>query len=275
MYSKRNMKGIALLPAARIRKIINEICYIIEVVDAINPEGTRSLTLERIIGKYRKPFILVLNKIDLLPRKAREAWINYYKSKGIDPIPVSAKKGKGKKELIDAILSLADKCEGKKAIGMVCGVPKTGKSSIINMLKKKESAQTSPYPGKPGYTKSITLYKITGNVYIYDSPGIFPDPRDPIEKIIRSRSPEKIEDPVKPAISILKSAISSRPEVIAELYDLESFTTEYEILEKIAIKRGWVERISKDPLIDLAAVRVIMDYLSGKLRVYRLPPTTL
>jgi len=270
---KRRSPKIGILPPRALKKLIEESCFVIEVIDSINPEGTRSLTLERTVKKLGKPFLLVINKSDLLPRWLAEDWKSYYELKGYKVALASAKKGWGKGEIMSNVIKLAELCQKEeRKLGVICGVPKTGKSSIINMLKGSDSAPTSRYPGKPGYTNSFTIYKIAEGIYIYDSPGVLPDPRDPLEKKIRTKPPEQLRDPVGPSIQILDLVKSADAAAVERLYGVSPQKSSNEILEDIAIKRGWREKVSKEPLVEQAAIRVIMDYLDGRLKILRKPP---
>lgn len=272
MSGAKKRERMAILPPRAFHKLIEKSCFVIEVADSINPEGTRSISLFRTVKKMKKPLLLVLNKVDLVPRWVAEAWMNYYRNMGISVVLSSTTMRKGRQEILKSILEISQTCNEEKKIGVICGVPKTGKSSILNMLKGKESAPTSRYPGKPGYTKSFTLYRVAEGVYIYDTPGVFPDARDKLERIIRSNSPEKIIEPVKPSIEIIEMVKLQNPSKIKKLYGVDPQKENYEILEDIAKNRGWLEKLSKEPLVEQAAIRVIMDYLDGKLGIFRLPP---
>lgn len=57
-----------------------------------------------------------------------------------------------------------------KIYGMVVGLPNIGKSSIINFLRQKKIANVE---NRPGTTRSVSWNKISSNIYILDSPGIF------------------------------------------------------------------------------------------------------
>lgn len=242
---------------------------VLEVIEARNPLGTRSIKLEKLSKALSKPLILLLNKIDLVPRDVLYEWVEYFEEKGIKVIPTSASRKKGRQDIIKALEDVRIELNKDRIIGIIAGVPKTGKSSIINYLKNKESAPTSPYPGKPGYTKAPSLYKIAESIYVYDTPGIFPDARDPLEREIRSRPIEKIVDPVKPASAILRLAEDIVEGQLERIYGLPWSGDPFNYLSEIAKRRGWLEKISKDPLIDQAALRVIMDYLNGRIKIYR------
>ena len=61
--------------------------------------------------------------------------------------------------------------EEKFKVG-VLGYPNTGKSSIINALKGRASAPTSPVSG---YTKGMQWIRASKRMYLLDPPGVFPD----------------------------------------------------------------------------------------------------
>jgi len=51
------------------------------------------------------------------------------------------------------------------------GYPNTGKSSVINTLKKKKVVNTAPIPGETKVWQYVTLMK---RIYLVDSPGVVP-----------------------------------------------------------------------------------------------------
>ncbi|KAH7669367.1 P-loop containing nucleoside triphosphate hydrolase protein [Dioscorea alata] len=60
-------------------KVVEASDVILEVLDARDPLGTRCVDMEKMILKSdpNKRLILLLNKIDLVPREALEKWLNY------------------------------------------------------------------------------------------------------------------------------------------------------------------------------------------------------
>lgn len=90
-----------------------------------------------------------------------------------------------------AIASLVNK---RPIIVAVIGYPKTGKSTIINALKDGGSASTSSIPRSPGYTKSFSMYCISENLRLIDTPGTIPIEGDELKKTIRGYLPEKLRD---------------------------------------------------------------------------------
>jgi len=152
----------------------------------------------------------------------------------------------------------------------VVGYPKTGKSSIINALRGRKGAKTSPIPGSYGYTKSIQLLKIEPGFYMIDTPGIIPVEGGWPEAIIRGRSPEELKDPVPPAIALIERALKYNPRAVEEAYGIKE-KDPYRILELIAIHRGWKYKSTGEPIIEEAARTVIRDYHKAKLFFY-VPP---
>uniref|UniRef100_A0A251JGC9 Guanine nucleotide-binding protein-like 3 N-terminal domain-containing protein n=1 Tax=Manihot esculenta TaxID=3983 RepID=A0A251JGC9_MANES len=60
-------------------KVIEESDVILEVLDARDPLGTRCVDMEKMVMKsgHDKRLVLLLNKIDLVPREAVEKWLKY------------------------------------------------------------------------------------------------------------------------------------------------------------------------------------------------------
>ena len=52
---------------------------LIQVLDARDPEGGRSMEIESIAKENGKKIIFVLNKIDLISEENAEEWLQYYK----------------------------------------------------------------------------------------------------------------------------------------------------------------------------------------------------
>ncbi|AFH43197.1 GTPase [Fervidicoccus fontis] len=261
--------SMKFLRKEKMLEMIRESDFVLETVDARNSLGTRSIKLEKLAFQLNKQFAILLNKIDIVPAEVVAECIKYFKDKGIIVIPISAEKNIGRGEVVNFLLEIKEKLGKEKIVGMIAGVPKTGKSSVINMLKKKDSANISPLPGKPGYTKSTSIYKISSGIYIYDTPGVFPDARDYIEKTIRSSPPEKLKDPVSIAVELIQKASNISKNALSKIYKIEWSGDPYSFLEALAKKRGWIERKSKEPIIDEAARTIIIDYLKGKLKIYK------
>ncbi|MEM2026075.1 MAG: GTPase, partial [Desulfurococcaceae archaeon] len=152
----------------------------------------------------------------------------------------------------------------------VVGYPKVGKSSIINALKNRRSASTSPYPGSPGYTKRFQVYRVDEDILLIDTPGILPVEGDPLVKILRDFLPGKIPDPVNPAIMLIQRILEFNPNAFLQLYGIKS-TEPVRVLEELALYRGWLYKRTGEPATEEAARAIIRDYHDGKLSFYIRP----
>lgn len=258
--------SIRILSKREIIDIVLSSDIVFEILDARVPEYLRNRFLERISVNSGKRLILVLNKADLVPWNIMTSWIEYYNSMGFECIAVSASTGR----LEDLRRILRE--SGRDVTASFFGAPKVGKSSIINMLKGRSSASVSRYPGTPGYTRGVQIHKIYEGVYILDTPGALPIDADRLEMIIRSRPPEKIENPVSVAIELIERIENAVPGSIRTAYGVQG--DPMSILEMIARKRGWILRGSGEPNIEEAAREIIRGYLDGRIGFYIGPPTS-
>jgi len=263
-------KKIKRVPAKKIaHKIINECDIILAVLDARNPEGTRNKNLEDKIKESNKKLIYVLNKADLVPIKILEKWKGIIKNENPEAsvVFVSSKYKKGTKILRDDIkkyLQLKGIKDGK--VGVV-GYPNVGKSSLINALTGKKSAASGLVAG---LTKGEQWIKLTKNIKLLDTPGVI-EPKDEDELVmIGALRYEKIENPVEPAIKILKNLYAFDENIVKNYYNIEINNIEdinEEFIEKIGKKLNY---LGKNGMIDInrTAKSIIKDYQDGKLNYY-------
>lgn len=162
-YAKHMAKSLQELIAKK-----NNFDFVIEVLDARAPITTHNQELVKIFED--KIFIKIALKKDLS---------SYESSKFYDILFASIKFNDDRKKIIDYInKALTEKRNNliKKGLvnptfyGLIIGIPNTGKSSLINFLASKNvvSAQN-----KPGVTRKIANVKISENLFLVDTPGIF------------------------------------------------------------------------------------------------------
>ncbi|NPA05362.1 MAG: GTPase RsgA [Crenarchaeota archaeon] len=240
---------------------------VLEVVDIRDPPSTMSRKLERLVRSLDKKLVVVLNKADLVPRSVAEGWVRLLRDRGYNAVYIAARHRLGTRKLRKAIKRVVDVTP---IVVAVVGFPKTGKSSIINALKGRHSASTSPVPGSPGYTHHAQLYRAPGGLYLIDTPGVIPVEGGGLEAAIRGRPPEELRDPVGVAVKLLEKALRYNPRCVLDAYGIAE-TDPYRILEAIALRRGWRYKSTGEPLVEEAARTVIRDYHKGKLLFY-VPP---
>jgi len=232
-----------------VNHVVKQADIILLVLDARFPEQTDNPELIEKAGE--KDIIYVLNKADLVERKTLE----HLKKKYPNCIYISSKEHQGTTMLLHKILEIA---QGQKVSVGVVGYPNTGKSSVINALKGRKSASTSPHSG---HTKAKQLIKITDNVYLIDTPGVLPYmERDKIKlAMIGAEDFTKTKDPDLAAMELIKN----KKKMICKFYGVKESAPE-KVIEHIAIK---YKKLSKggEANINETARMILRDWQKGKI----------
>ena len=153
------------------------------------------------------------------------------------------------------------------SVGLI-GYPNTGKSSIINTLRKKKVCTVAPVPGETKVWQYITLMK---RIYLIDCPGIVPPNNNDSPEDILLRGVvrvEAVENPEQYIPAVLKR---TKPQYIERTYGIQGFKTHIEFLELLARKGG---RLLKggEADVDGVAKMVLNDFLRGKIPWFTPPP---
>jgi len=243
------------------KKVLSEANVVFEVVDARIPNETRNKVVEDLARERNKDLYIIVNKIDLVPKEFLDQ-VKETLSKEFPVILFSAHKKIGLRDLNKLIKQLSKKNKIMK-IG-VLGYPNVGKSSLINTLKKKKVATTSP---KPGMTRGQQLVKLDKNVYLIDTPGIITLEFQEDLALKGSYLPEKLEQPVETAMKLLDKIKEKHPEALKELYKIEPEDDSYKTLLKLGEKLNY--RISGGEIdLDRVAKKVLWDWIKGNLKAY-------
>ncbi len=154
-------------------KVLDASDVIIQVLDARDPNGTRSPHIEKHLKKNHpgKHLVFLLNKCDLVPTWVTKRWvasleIEYptlaYRASVTNPF--------GKGSLIQTLRQFDNFHKDRKNISVgFIGYPNTGKSSVINSLKSKAVCKSAPIPGE---TKVWQYIALTKRIYLIDCPGV-------------------------------------------------------------------------------------------------------
>lgn len=249
-----------------IARIVRESDVVLEVLDARDPANTRSRRVEDMASYMGKRLLVVLNKADLVPASVSRGWVERFRGEGVPALAVSARERLGTRRLRTWIKANAP----KPFTVAVVGYPKTGKSSLINVLRGRKGAPTSPVPGSHGYTRGFQLLKVEPGFYMVDTPGVLPVEGPRLVAVIRGAPPESLRDPVSAAVELIESALSYNSKAVVEAYGIEE-RDPYRVLEELARRRGWFYKSTGEPLIEEAARAVIRDYHRARLTYY-VPP---
>lgn len=257
---------------AKTRRLIEDnlkmIDVVVEILDSRIPYSGRNPYFNDIIKN--KPRLIVMNKSDLSDPELTREWIAWYRAQGITVIPISCTTGQGVNKITaEARVLIQDKIDRDKEKGrtrtlkiMMVGIPNVGKSSLINRLAGKASAQTGD---RPGVTRGKQWIRLKGDVELLDTPGILAPKFEDQEMAKRLAYTGAIKDEIMDtellAYSLCAYLGKHYPELLCARYKLDSVDglEGYEILEKIGRKRGFV--ISGGEVDMERAANMILDEL--------------
>ncbi|CAG8039193.1 unnamed protein product [Penicillium olsonii] len=153
------------------------------------------------------------------------------------------------------------------SVGFI-GYPNTGKSSIINTLRKKKVCTVAPIPGETKVWQYITLMK---RIYLIDCPGVVPPNMNDTEEDILLRGVCRVENVENPEQYIPAVLRRVQPRHLERTYGIKHQEDYLEWLALLARQGG---RLLKGGEADLDGVAkmVINDFLRGKIPWYTPPP---
>ncbi|XP_067950471.1 guanine nucleotide-binding protein-like 3 homolog [Watersipora subatra] len=278
------------------RKVIEAADVVLEILDARDPIGSRCPQVEQAVvsAGANKRLVLVLNKIDLVPKDNVTAWLKYLRNE----LPTIAFKSstqtqsdhlsrsniaisKASEGLIktstclgaDVLLKLLANYSRSKdlktaiRVGVV-GFPNTGKSSIINSLKRSKACMVG---NTPGVTKAMQEVQLDKNVRLLDCPGIVMASGDEVSAHTILRNAVKVEQVVDPVVPVELILQRSRKDQMMMQYNIPMYTDCANFLALLTKRYGMLKKGGL-PNITKAARMVLQDWNSGKITYYTQPP---
>jgi nuclear GTP-binding protein len=272
-----------------LKKVVDTADVLLQVLDARDPIGSRiHPTMEDVIlSKADKRMVLVLNKIDLVPKEVVSSWLTHLRrSRPTVAIKAGNDHSSNNKEAsddvanstvpvgMDGLLQLLKNYArtggtgGKSKTTIVVGIigyPNVGKSSIINALKRSRAVGVSP---RPGFTTSMQEVVLDRNVRLLDSPGVVFDDQSTL--LGNCVDAESVDDPIPPVDALLKRC---NPQSLMMTYNIQAFPKgdTMTFLSMVARSYG---RVLKGGIPDKigAARAVLKDWNCGKIPYYTVPP---
>merc|ERR1711939_518225 len=253
-------------------KVIDSSDVVIHVLDARDPLGTRCRSVEKYIREEapHKHLLFLINKCDLIPTSVAAKWVKLLSQEYPTlAFHASLTNSFGKGTLISLLRQFSALHANRKQISVgFIGYPNTGKSSIINTLRKKKVCATAPIPGETKVWQYITLMK---RIYLIDCPGVVPPSSTDTPQDILLRGVVRVENVENPEQYIPAVLSKTKPQHIERTYQLKGYNGHIEFLELLARKGGRLLH-GGEPDVDGVAKMVLNDFLRGKIPWFTPPP---
>lgn len=258
---------------------------VIEILDSRIPISSQNPEIKQITQNKKK--VVVLNKCDLSDEKENKKWMEYFIKQGNKVVLVDSNTGKGVNEVIkqtqsvmeEELKRLAEKGRiGRKIRVMIVGIPNVGKSSFINRITKKNTAEVG---NKPGVTRQKQWIRINDEIELMDTPGVLWPKFESEEVALNLAFTGTIKDDIleitEIAYCLTKFLLKNYKNNLIERYslneqDIENILAQeqdenqniYEIMQLIGKRRGAI--ISGGNIDDEKTAKIILeDFRSGKL----------
>ena len=257
---------------------------VIELLDARIPIASQNPEIANKIKNKKK--LVVLNKADLADEKTNQKWVNYFENQGIPAVLVDSNSGKGIDKFIKKIEEVMQEMLegqaskgriGRKIRAMILGIPNVGKSSFINRISKRTTAEVG---NKPGVTKQKQWIRINEKIELLDTPGVlwpkFESEDVALKLAFTGTIKETVLQKTEIAYQLVKFLLENYRERLAQRYGLnleyiqttleqeqpENFNI-YELMLEIGKKRGCI--ISGGNRDEEKTAKIIVDeYKNGK-----------
>lgn len=219
-----------------------------------------------------KKVIYIFNKCDLVENRDVKMWETRFVENGknvIKTVGTSANSATLVKFIKDAMSEVLQKYKDKgvkKSIrAMVIGVPNSGKSTLVNSMRKKTAAKTG---NKPGVTRGKQWINLDENIDLLDTPGTlwakFSDQTTAKHLAYIGSISDDVLDFVELATSFLTEMKDEYKTAIENRYGIDFNGDSRECLTSICVKRGYLQK-GGEPDLERAGRSVIDDFRKGKI----------
>ena len=235
---------------ASARRMLEENLKIIDaaivMLDARLPYSSRNPDLYKLLKNKKQ--IFVLNKSDLADPEKTRLWLEYFHSGSYEAAQICARSGSRREllEMINRLLRPEIESYRQRGINktlrlLVCGIPNSGKSTLINMLAGQARAKTGD---KPGVTRGKQWIKVGEYMELLDCPGLLWPRLDDQQSAVRLAYTGAINDDTldkeELALCLVKDLSAMYPQLLAGRYGVPVDTQPLETFDNICLKRGFV-----------------------------------
>ena len=234
-----------------IEKTIGLVDIVAETVDARCILSSQNPDFDRLLAS--KPRLMIITKTDLADPDITSRWLNFFKGQGRACVCVALNTGKGVKDIIPAVRTVLDEkirkyaAKGmKKTIRMmICGVPNSGKSTLINSLCGRRAAVVQD---RPGVTRAGQWVSLSSDIELLDTPGIlwnnFEDMRCGLHLAFTGAIKDDVVDIETLAIELIRTLKTKYPASLTSRYGIEiqPDSEPLDIYDGICKRRGFILR---------------------------------
>ena len=256
-----------------IEKNIGMVDVVIEVCDARVVRSSRNTDFDRLLANKKR--LVVLTKKDLADEAVNRAWEAYFKERDLKVLFLNSTTGQGVSDIIPAVRELLkEQLERAKAKGMtktirvmMCGVPNSGKSTLINALCKRRATDAQD---RPGVTRGGQWVTLRSDVELLDTPGVlwnkFEDMQVGIHLALTGAVSDEVVDREGLAMELIEILQEKYPRQLEERYKLDCIDgmMPLDIYEEICRKRGFIMRGNEFDYTRCAAV-LLDEFRGGKI----------
>jgi len=290
------------------KQVVESADVVLYVLDARDPEGTRSREVERQVlsaSGGTKRLILILNKIDLVPPAVLQGWLSHLR-RFFPTLPLRASTAAPNAHTFDhkhltakstsETLFNALKAYSRSAAlhrattAAVIGFPNVGKSSAINALSARLGRAQAPCAtgAEAGVTTDLRRVKLDAKLTLLDAPGIVfggggGGADEHARRVLLGAVPWRAVADARAAVAALLRRAAERPEALRQVLDAYGvaavlgdadgdITTPF--LVEVARKRGRLGR-GGVPNLQAAAMAVLTDWRDGRIQGWVEPPRPL
>lgn len=243
---------------------------VLVVLDARAPAASVNKKLANVFGA--KPVVYVLNKADLADDRKTDAFLAEFSARGAIALKCSANQRGAARAVAGRIaLALKEKTEKDAQKGvtripklMVCGVPNTGKSTVINALSGQKRAVTGD---KAGVTRGKQWIRCEG-FELLDTPGTMP-PSFENQTLAKHLAyigciNDDILDMDDVALELLGEIGASYPDLLTQRYGIEDFSVPLAMYEQVCKRRGFILRGGEFDY-ERGANAIVDDFRKGRI----------
>ena len=269
----------------QIKEDLKLIDIVVELLDARIPISSQNPDIDSLTSGKKK--IVVLNKCDLSDEVQNKKWLKYFENKNINAVLTDSNTGKGIENCIRKIEEIMkEDLEnssqkgriGKKIKVMILGIPNVGKSSFINRIAKRNTAQVG---NRPGVTRQKQWIRINEKIELLDTPGVlwpkFESEQVGLNLAYTGSIKEEVLEKTEIAYNLLKFLLEIYRNNVCEKYKITNEYIEeimskdqpenyniYEIMLEIGRKRGCM--VSGGNVDEEKISKIILDeFKNGKL----------